>query len=169
MTVSTLVQIQSLTSHTKILVWKEFKTPSSEGVFSWPINIFVMMHEFNLENATWFTLYTLIDISHSIRRKDVSQKNWDTIINGISMRAQPLGSNLPEKKRQKTTKFKFGSEYKNKVINIWTWSFAIEHVGAVNIKILMDEFHGMPVIDNLKHIETKGLKIKNTYFVIANS
>jgi hypothetical protein len=128
-----------------------------------------MMHEFNLENATWFTLYTLIDISHSARRKDVSQKNWDTIINGISMRAQPLGSSLPERKRQKTTKFKFGSEYKNKVMNIWMWSFAIEHVGAINIKTLMQEFNGMPVIDKFKHIETKGLKIKNTYFVMTNS
>jgi hypothetical protein len=128
-----------------------------------------MMHEFNLEHATWFTLYTLIDISYSTRRKDVSQKNWDTIINGISMRAQPLGSNLPEKKRQKTTKFKFGSEYKNKVMNIWMWPFAIEHVGVIDIKTLMYEFHGMPVIDKLKHIETKSLRIKNTYFVLNKS
>lgn len=128
-----------------------------------------MMHEFNSENSTWFTLYTLVDITSTNRRKDHSQKNWDTIINGISMKAQPLGSNIPEKKRQKTTKFKFGSEYKNKVMNIWTWTFAIEHIGAIDIKTLMQEFNGMPVIDELIHIETKSPRIKNTYFVLTKS
>lgn len=127
-----------------------------------------MMHEFNSENATWFTLYTLVDITSTNRRKDHSQKNWDTIINGISMMAQPLGSYLPQMKRQKLTKFKFGSEYKDKIRTVWTWIFAIEHVGALDIKVLMQEFNGMPVIDKLIHIETKNSKIKNTYFVLNN-
>lgn len=127
-----------------------------------------MMHEFNSENATWFTLYTLVDITSTNRRKDHSQKNWDTIINGISMRVQPLGSYLPQMKRQKLIKFKFGSEYKDKTRTVWTWIFAIEHVGALDIKVLMQEFNGMPVIDKLTHIETKNSKIKNTYFVLNN-
>ena len=123
------------------------------------------MHEFNPENATWFTLYTLIDITPSQRRKDVSQKNWDTIINGVSMRCQPLGSREPEKKKKKLSGFKFGSEYKNKIMNIWIWTFAIEHIGAIDVRTLTQEFNGMPVIDKLEYLETKDRRIKNTYFI----
>ena len=124
-----------------------------------------MVHEFNSEHATWFTLYTLVDITSTNRRKDHSQKNWDTIINGISMRAQPLGSYIPEKKRKKLANYKFGSEYKDKTRNVWQWHFAIEHIGATDIKTLTNELNGMPVIDKLKHLETKNTKIKNTYFL----
>ena len=123
------------------------------------------MHEFNPENATWFTLYTLIDITPSQRRKDVSQKNWDTIINGVSMRCQPLGSREPEKKKKKLSGFKFGNEYKTKVKNVWTWSFAVEYSGIISIDFLVKELNGMPVIDKLEYVETKDRRIKNTYFI----
>jgi|TARA_B100001964_G_scaffold243425_1_gene321379 hypothetical protein len=125
------------------------------------------MHEFNSETATWFTVYTLVDISSSPRRKDVSQKNWDMIINCISMFCQPLGSLTPDCKKKKLVNFKFGSEYNSKLRNVWTWSFAVEHQGLISIKQLINELNGIPVSDKLQYIETKNAKIKNTYFLIG--
>jgi hypothetical protein len=127
------------------------------------------MHEFNSETATWFTVYTLVDISSSPRRKDVSQKNWDMIINCISMFCQPLGSLTPDCKKKKLVNFKFGSEYNSKLRNVWTWSFAVEHQGLISIKQLINELNGIPVSDKLQYIETKNAKIKNTYFLIGMS
>jgi hypothetical protein len=124
------------------------------------------MHEFNLDTATWFTVYTLIDITQSSRRKDSSQKNWDMIINCISMGCQPLGSHMPIKKKCKLTMFKFGSEYKSKIRNVWTWSFAVEQQGILTIEKLVRDLNGIPMSDRLEYIETKNLKIKNTYFSI---
>ena len=124
------------------------------------------MHEFNPDTATWFTVYTLIDITQSSRRKDASQKNWDMIINCISMGCQPLGSHIPIKKKRKLTMFKFGSEYKNKIRNIWTWSFAVEQQGILTIEKLVGDLNGIPMSDKLEYIETTNLKIKNTYFSI---
>jgi len=125
------------------------------------------MHEFNSETATWFTVYTLVDISSSPRRKDVSQKNWDMIINCISMFCQPLGSLTPDCKKKKLVNFKFGSEYNSKLRNVWTWSFAVEHQGLISIKQLINELNGIPVSDKLQYIETKNAKIKNIYFSIG--
>tara|TARA_B100001971_G_C18077912_1_gene476659 strand:- start:336 stop:719 length:384 start_codon:yes stop_codon:yes gene_type:complete len=125
------------------------------------------MHEFNSETATWFTVYTLVDISSSPRRKDVSQKNWDMIINCISMFCQPLGSLTPDCKKKKLVNFKFGSEYNSKLRNVWTWSFAVEYQGLISIKQLINELNGIPVSDKLQYIETKNAKIKNTYFLIG--
>jgi hypothetical protein len=127
------------------------------------------MHEFNSETATWFTVYTLVDISSSPRRKDVSQKNWDMIINCISMFCQPLGSLTPDCKKKKLVNFKFGSEYNSKLRNVWTWSFAVEYQGLISIKQLINELNGIPVSDKLQYIETKNAKIKNTYFLIGMS
>ena len=127
------------------------------------------MHEFNSETTTWFTVYTLVDISSSPRRKDVSQKNWDMIINCISMFCQPLGSLTPDCKKKKLVNFKFGSEYNSKLRNVWTWSFAVEHQGLISIKQLINELNGIPVSDKLQYIETKNAKIKNTYFLIGMS
>jgi len=131
------------------------------------LNIF--MHEFNSDTATWFTVYTLIDITQSSRRKDLSQKNWDMIINCISMSCQPLGSNIPNKKKRKLSKYKFGSDYKNKIRNVWSWSFAVEHVGAISLDKLVNDLNGIPMLDKLEYIETKNLKIKNTYFSINDN
>lgn len=125
------------------------------------------MHEFNSETTTWFTVYTLVDISSSPRRKDVSQKNWDMIINCISMFCQPLGSLTPDCKKKKLVNFKFGSEYNSKLRNVWTWSFAVEYQGLISIKQLINELNGIPVSDKLQYIETKNAKIKNTYFLIG--
>ena len=125
------------------------------------------MHEFNPDTATWFTVYTLIDITQSSRRKDTSQKNWDMIINCISMFCQPLGSLTPDCKKKKLVNFKFGSEYNSKLRNVWTWSFAVEYQGLISIKQLINELNGIPVSDKLQYIETKNAKIKNTYFLIG--
>ncbi len=126
----------------------------------------ICMHEFNPDTATWFTVYTLIDITQSSRRKDVSQKNWDMIINCLSMVCQPLGSHIPVKKKRKLTTFKFGSEYKNKIRNVWTWSFAVEQHGIITIEKLVEDLNGIPVSDKLEYVETTNSKIKNTYFSI---
>ena len=124
------------------------------------------MHEFNPDTTTWFTVYTLIDITHSLRRKDFSQKNWDMIINCLSMKCQPLGSHIPVKKKRKLESFQFGSIYKNKVRNVWTWSFAVEHGGIITLESLAEDLNGVPVSDTLEFIETKNSKIKNTYFLL---
>ena len=124
------------------------------------------MHEFNPDTATWFTVYTLIDITQSSKRKDISQKNWDMIVNCLSMVCQPLGSHMPIKKKRKLTKFKFGSEYKNKIRNVWTWSFAVEQQGIITIEKLVEDLNGVPMLDRLEYVETNNPKIKNTYFSI---
>jgi hypothetical protein len=126
----------------------------------------ICMHEFNSDTAAWFTVYTLIDITQSSRRKDTSQKNWDMIINCLSMVCQPLGSHIPVKKKRKLTKFSFGSEYKNKIRNVWIWSFAVEQQGIITIEKLVEDLNGIPMVDRLEYVETKSSKIKNTYFSI---
>jgi hypothetical protein len=82
------------------------------------------------------------------------------------MVCQPLGSHIPVKKKRKLTTLKFGSEYKNKIRNVWTWSFAVEHYGIITIEKLVEDLNGIPMSDKLEYIETKNPKIKNTYFSI---
>jgi hypothetical protein len=85
------------------------------------------------------------------------------------MSCQPLGSNIPKKQKRKLSKYKFGSGYKNKIRNVWSWSFAVEYLGAITLDKLVNDLNGIPMSDKLEYIETKNLKIKNTYFSIDDN
>ena len=52
---------------------------------------------------------------------------------------------------------------------MWSWSFAVEYLGAITLDKLVNDLNGIPMSDKLEYIETKNLKMKNTYFSIDDN
>ena len=118
----------------------------------------------NSDTIQFFIVHTLINITHTAKPRTISRKNFDTLINGISMRCQPLGSDLPIKKRQILSNYKFGTGFNTKTKNVWSWSFFVEEGNSLKVGKLMQEINGMPVLDMLGSVDTQDGILKNTYF-----
>ena len=118
----------------------------------------------NPDTIQFFTIHTLINITHTAKPRTPSRKNFDTLINGISMRCQPLGSELPAKSRQLLSKHKIGVSFNTKTKNVWSWTFFIDQEKAITLNQLVHEVDGMPVLDTLTSVNTKDITLKNTYF-----
>lgn len=76
------------------------------------------------ENLTIFTGYTLFDIPDRGNRSAI--RNWNTIVQLLSLRTQPYISNFPSFKIDDLEKYNFGSQYKGQA-KIWSFSFSVDH------------------------------------------
>lgn len=54
------------------------------------------------------------------------QRNWDTLVQVISLRAQPIELKNLGKVQESLSDYRFGSKYKG-TANIWCFSFIVEH------------------------------------------
>lgn len=133
--------------------------------------------------------YTLVDITYTnfVRRPKTEQetfqrnqqRNYETFIQLISLRSQPLIVKSPTKiSNVDIDDYQFGEYYMPSVFkyDVWTFQFDSEHIdsyGSLSTPVgsLIDDFNSVPVIDNLSEtakinatINTKGAKC-NTYFL----
>lgn len=93
------------------------------------------------------------------------QRNFETLIQGISLRSQPLYSSPPKLEGLDTAIFNFGEEYTG-VQFVWTFKFKIEHPQAFKknddeLGLLLDDLNYVPCILNL----TETAEIKDPIFI----
>lgn len=128
--------------------------------------------------------FTLVDITQtnitSTKESFVNpkgrnqQRNWETLVQILSLRAQPMELELLSVNIEDLSKFKFGTDYTGKH-RVWTFKFGVEHVGVYDgvepFSILANDCNGVPIISNLDEtipltnaIFSSDTKTKNIYF-----
>lgn len=117
--------------------------------------------------------YTLVDISD---QSALQRQNLNTMVQTISLRANPLNVKVHLMGNQDLKDYSFGENFGSKQ-NIWLLSFTIEQSNVFQNKNgelggLEDDLHQVPIIADLLEtvtihpqiFDTKNLLTKNTYF-----
>jgi hypothetical protein len=137
--------------------------------------------------GTWFSGYTLVDITDTgVRRikEDLQternqQRNWETVLQVISLRAQPLDMISAKSPRMVSMQgHEFGSFYRGSQ-QCWKFMFFVEHNDVFGppddpSKFLKQDFNEVPIITGLNEtvgfpdpvFYTVGL-LKNLYFRVS--
>lgn len=132
--------------------------------------------------------YTLIDITktdvldnrpdHSLQRNQ--QRNWETVYQILSLRAQLLDFKYLGYIEEDLSNFSFGINYQG-LHRIWQFEFAVEHDGIYNIDAdrygtLKDDFKITPIILGLTETASPNIPLfyasgsdKNIYFIAAKT
>jgi hypothetical protein len=131
----------------------------------------------------FYTGFTLVDITATgVTRNNGDilarnqQRNWETAIQAVSLRAQPVILNEPVNNIfELDADSGFGEMYAGEH-RVWVWSFAIEHADVYlkdndSLALLHEDFNQVPVITGLEETARFMLPIfychgaiKNTYF-----
>ena len=135
---------------------------------------------------TLYTCYTLIDISKTNvtrsekvdTRERNQQRNYETLLQVISLRAQPVILESPEKLlNQDLVNYKFGGDFTG-AHTVWRLVFGAEHVDIYKslddpTGLLSEDLNHSPIISGLDESVNLSLSIfstnkdsKNTYFTI---
>jgi hypothetical protein len=137
--------------------------------------------------GTWFSGYTLVDITDTgVRRikKDLQternqQRNWETVLQVIGLRAQPVDLISAKSPRLvSTAAHEFGSFYRDSQ-QCWKFMFFVEHSDVFGppedpLKFLRQDFNEIPIITGLNETAgfpdpvfyTQGI-LKNLYFRVS--
>jgi hypothetical protein len=135
-------------------------------------------------NLHFFQGYSLVDITATgVTRDEVDsiernqQRNWETVIQCIGLRTQPLHIQEPITAISETTDIgEFGDFYTG-TQKIWTWTWAVEHeeiynLGGNPLAGLLKDFEQVPIVTGLEETARFMLPIfypygtiKNIYFV----
>ena len=121
-------------------------------------------------------MQTLIDITETgARRSDEfiafgQQSNYNTVIQTIGLRANPLPKNL-EKITVDIQNYSFGEKIVG-IHNVWIFDFEIEYQGVISEQSLIDDFNLVPITSNLTEtidnnnfvFDTVSKNFKNTFF-----
>ena len=130
-----------------------------------------------------FQGFTLVDITatgviRSTINEDVKrnqQRNWETVLQCMGLRAQPHNITEPQSVEMEVSGFQFGDLYSGKH-RIWTWSWTVDQsevydIGNNPLAGLIADFEQVPIICGL--VETARFMlpifyphgpIKNIYF-----
>ncbi len=110
-----------------------------------------------------FTLYTLVNITNTQKRTDVTTKNFNTLINGISLSVQPMYDLDPTSKVEDLKHHNFGSKFTGRK-KVWTFKFRVEGDRVINVDLAYRAISNTPVIGKkIDMINTTDDIIKNTY------
>jgi hypothetical protein len=132
-----------------------------------------------------FTGYTLVDITATGVTRGIDellrnqQRNWETVLQVIGLRSQPLEIKLPRLFEDiDVSHTEFGEFYEG-TQHVWVWEFSVEHEdvfrrGDDPIAFLREAFDQVPIIVGLTETArfmlpifyTSGA-IKNIYFEIG--
>ena len=117
--------------------------------------------------------YTLIDITDS---SALQRQNLNTLMQTISLRANPLNVKVHMMGNQNMEDYEFGDNFGGNQ-NVWLLSFMVEQSDVFQNKNgelggLIDDLHQIPVIGDLLEsitllpeiFDTKNILTKNTYF-----
>ena len=136
-----------------------------------------------MEALYQYRAYTLIDITETKvltqsveqQKQRNQQRNWETINQLLSLRAQLLEFNYLSMVSADVAEYAFGVNYEG-THNIWSFDFAIEHEDVYVLNhdkfgILKDDFKIAPIILGLDETATPPLPLfyasgadKNIYF-----
>ena len=103
-----------------------------------------------------FEIKTLVDITQTGQTKFKSQDrllinqqaNWNTFLQVVSMRVNPLFENAPTVVKTDIEDLGFGSDYKGEH-KVWTFTFETERELAITPALLTQDFDLVPVINGL--------------------
>lgn len=133
-----------------------------------------------------FTCYTLVDITNTgtLRYNNTQlgqqlrdqQRNWETLVQSIGMRAQPTFLQPPTSEViDNLSGYEFGSGITGPA-RVWSFVFGSEHRAIYSVPTLMRELHQVPVTLNLMETAPLPLAIfdtssnqRNTYFVLGTT
>ena len=145
-----------------------------------------------IDPLEYYSCYTLFDISNSSpetsgkldqtvkeERSKNRQRNWDTMVQVISLRAQPIVLRNPRFVDADLRFYSFGQQFSG-LAKVWTFEFGIEakgafHIGENPVSGLMTDSAMVPMTVGLA--ETVMLdpacilvddQLRNTYFQIVN-
>ena len=136
-----------------------------------------------MEALYQYRAYTLIDITETKvltqsveqQKQRNQQRNWETINQLLSLRAQLLEFNYLSMVSADIAEYAFGVNYEG-THNIWSFDFAIEHEDVYVLNhdkfgVLKDDFKIAPIILGLDETATPPLPLfyasgadKNIYF-----
>ena len=101
---------------------------------------------------------TLVDITQTGQTKFKSQDrllinqqaNWNTFLQVLSMRINPIFDGSPVKVTRALEPEEFGSDYKEKEYNVWEFKFQSERDEALTHEMLREDFDLITVIKGLE-------------------
>ena len=113
-------------------------------------------------------IYSLIDITQTNIHRNVlpqgsalsqerwdflrnQQRNWDTVIQLLGLRFQPLDINAPERLflvHQDPVDFGFGEEFR-KYENMVAWKFTCRYEQQFDLQLIQQDFDRIPIITGL--------------------
>ena len=125
-----------------------------------------------------YKCYTLVDITQTnVTRRSADsdallrnqQRNWETLLQCISLRAQPLNVSTPIVQHNVTIDSMFGTAYYSETHSVWMFGFATEHANVFldtgdPVELLHSDVEHAPVIVNL----TESAKI-DPMFIVSGS
>ena len=127
---------------------------------------------------------TLVDITQTGQTKFKSQDrllinqqaNWNTFLQVLSMRINPIFDGSPVKVTRALEPEEFGSDYKEKEYNVWEFKFQSERDEALTPEMLREDFDLIPVIKGLEEsiinnsdaFRTTGMA-QNIVFMLADN
>lgn len=152
------------------------------------MSVFICISKY-MDRTRSFTGYTLVDITATgvIRGEDEllrnQQRNWETVLQVIGIRTQPLEITTPKIYYEidfDVIETEFGEFYKTQGLHtVWMWEFSVEHDdvfrrGDDPLALLHESFDQVPIITGLNEsakfllpiFYTSGA-IKNIYFEIG--
>jgi hypothetical protein len=143
---------------------------------------FLLTISINMNGTTFFSGYTLVDITNTGVIKDRNQqefrrnqqRNWETVLQCIGLRAQPMHI-VTKVEEVNLDHMEFGEMYSGKQ-RVWSFAFTVEHEDVFTYKddplyYLEESFDQVPVICGLEEtarfilpIFYSAGAIKNIYF-----
>jgi hypothetical protein len=127
----------------------------------------------------FFQGYTLVDITATgtIRGNDDElmrnqQRNWETVVQCMGLRAQPQHIQTPLSKEIDLELLEFGDFYTG-IQQVWVWSWAVEQTGVYDINEheltgLQADFEQVPIVVGLEETARFMLPIFYPYGTIKN-
>jgi hypothetical protein len=130
------------------------------------------------DNIEIYTLYTLVDITptgvtrgpDSLRRDQ--QRNWETVVQTVSLIAQPTEISAVQVTEAPMEWCKFGDFYEG-TFKVWAWRFSVEHTDVFlkddnPVGRLEELFEQIPIISGLEETARFMLPIFYPYGAIKN-
>ena len=123
------------------------------------------------------TCYTLYDIPDRGNRSMI--RNWNTVVQTLSLRTQPIIIDFPKVVQDNIKNYKFGKKYTNLgLVDVWIFTFTAEKLMLYAtdndpIGLLLDDANMIPMIDHNNIIippnclSTQG-DLCNIYFAYNN-
>jgi hypothetical protein len=104
------------------------------------------------------TCYTLFELEHRGNRSTI--RNWNTLVQTLSLKTQPIIINFPSKEIVDIKQTKFGSKYKyNNLaqVEVYTFNFTSENMKLYEIDdnpigVLISDCNFVPMLDYKKII-----------------
>jgi hypothetical protein len=131
-------------------------------------------------NLHFFQGYSLVDITATgvVRSVDPDavdrhqQRNWETVIQCMSLRTQPQHIQTPTRIEIELDKLAFGDFYEG-TQQVWTWQWAVEGKGVYDLPGkplggLQQDFEQVPIITGLAETAKFMLPIFYPYGTIKN-